>query len=245
MEDKLDILGIYDSGSNVSLINSKLLRLKKQGHNVYKNANLITINGVKNTKGFTIIKIKIFNIEKQIGVYVVEGENFKYDFLIGLDIIKEFKLIQDENLEITQKPQEKKTEGGQHFENYMKTSTNKEDLNIVNFNEHVKDEEFNMDLSHLNNEQKSDINKLISKYKSSFAKDKYDIGTVKNYEAHIDLLVDTYCHKRPYRCSLEDKLEIEEQVSKLLERDLSENFQRNFQFKGGRCKGNNGYMLRR
>lgn len=222
LEDKLDILGIYDSGSNVSLINSKLLRFKKQGHNVYKNANLITINGVKNTKGFTTIKIKIFNIEKEIGVYVVEGINFKYDFLIGLDIIKEFKLIQDENLEITQRSQENKTEEEKHFEHYIKRSTNKEDLNIVNFNEHIKDEEFKMDLSHLNNEQICDINKLINKYKASFAKDKYDIGTVKDYEAHIDLLVDTYCNKRPYRCSLEDKLEIEEQVSKLLERDLIE-----------------------
>lgn len=48
------------------------------------------------------------------------------------------------------------------------------------------------------------------------------IGTVKDYEARINLLVDKYCCKRPYRCSIEDKLEIEKQVRKLLERNLIE-----------------------
>ncbi|VVC31152.1 Ribonuclease H-like domain, partial [Cinara cedri] len=36
-------------------------------------------------------------------------------------------------------------------------------------------------------------------YKAIFAKDKYDIGTVKDYEARIDLLVDKFCTKRAYR----------------------------------------------
>lgn len=39
-----------------------------------------------------------------------------------------------------------------------------------------------------------------------------------DYEAHIDLLVDKYCCKRPYRCKIEDKREIEQQISKLLEK---------------------------
>lgn len=63
---------------------------------------------------------------------------------------------------------------------------------------------------------------MIEKYKTAFAKDKYDIGTVKKYEAHIDLLVDKYCSKRPYRCTIEDKKEIEEQIAKLLEKNLIE-----------------------
>lgn len=48
------------------------------------------------------IKIKIFNIEKVTNVFVIDKENFQYDFLIGLDIIQKFQLIQDENLEIKQ-----------------------------------------------------------------------------------------------------------------------------------------------
>jgi len=45
---------------------------------------------------------------------------------------------------------------------------------------------------------------------------------VKDYEAHIDLIVEKYCYKRPYRCTIEDKKEIEEQIAKLLEKKLIE-----------------------
>lgn len=67
------------------------------------------------------------------------------------------------------------------------------------------------------------IDELISKNKTVFAKDKYDIGKVTDYEAHIDLLVEKYCSKRPYRCcTMEDKKEIENQVAKLLEKNIIE-----------------------
>jgi len=39
------------------------------------------------------LKIKIYNIEKTMDIFVIENENFNYDFLIGLDCIKKFKLI--------------------------------------------------------------------------------------------------------------------------------------------------------
>jgi hypothetical protein len=89
LNDTLEISGIYDSGSNVNLINSKLLCLKKNPINKNKkNANLKTINGVKKTIGMVTLKIKIFDIEKSINVFVIDGKNFDYDFLIGLDCIK-------------------------------------------------------------------------------------------------------------------------------------------------------------
>jgi len=53
------------------------------------------------------LKAKIFNIEKKINVFVIDEKNFEYDFLIGLDCIKEFQLNQDENLRISQKIQNK------------------------------------------------------------------------------------------------------------------------------------------
>ena len=54
------------------------------------------------TKGLITIKIKIFNIEKEMDVYIVEEENFQ-DFIIGLDMIKTFTLMQNEKLQISQK----------------------------------------------------------------------------------------------------------------------------------------------
>lgn len=97
-----------------------------------------------------------------------------------------------------------------------------EDKCEINFNEHIDISNFNISVDHLDVQQRSKIDELINKYKSLFAKDKYDVGSVKGYEAHIDLLVDTYCTKRPYRCNFEDKKEIEQQVSKLLKNKLIE-----------------------
>lgn len=45
---------------------------------------------------------------------------------------------------------------------------------------------FEISLNHLDIGQQSEIDK----YKSVFAKDKYDVGTVREYGAHIDFIVD-------------------------------------------------------
>lgn len=116
-------MGIYDSGSNVSLINSKLIRLKGEEKNIRNNIKLLTINGVQKTKGLTTIKIKIFKIEKKIDVYIVDGKNFRYDFLIGLDTIKEFSLIQNKNLKIEQNSEENFTNENFTDENEGKKRT--------------------------------------------------------------------------------------------------------------------------
>lgn len=228
LNDKLEIHGVYDSGSNVSLINSKLLKIRGEGNNLNE-ANLVTINGVKKTSGLTTLKVKIFEIEKNVDVYIIDEQNFKYDFLIGLDLIKIFKLTQNEELKITQKiylnnKNETEVEDiSTNMDLKVKESNNiiKEEYKI-NFNEHVKEEDFDMKINHLKEYEKLEINKLINKYKSIFAKNKYDIGTVNGYEARIDLLVDKYCSKRPYRCTVEDKKEIEIQIAKLLDNKLIE-----------------------
>lgn len=61
-----------------------------------------SVNGVGTTKGLITIKVKIFDIEKEMDVYIIEKEDFE-DFIIGIDMVKSFKLTQDEKLEITQK----------------------------------------------------------------------------------------------------------------------------------------------
>ena len=88
--------------------------------------------------------------------------------------------------------------------------------------EPINTNEFEISINHLSLPQQLEIEKLIDKHRSVFAKDKYDVGTVKIYEAHIDLMVDKYCYKRPYRCTIEDRKEIENQIAKLLERNLIE-----------------------
>lgn len=175
----------------------------------------------------TTIKIKTFEIEKTVNVYIIDKEDFNYDFLIGLDIIEKFNLIQNENLKITQKNEYKMEENSINKEIYsklldMKNKNYDEEKYTINFNEHIEENNFQLQIEHVTKNQKSEINRLVEKYKFIFAKDKYDIGTVRDYEARIDLLVDKYCSKRPYRCTLEDKIEIEEQISKLLDKNLIE-----------------------
>lgn len=213
LEDKLEINGTYDSGSQVSLINSKLITIKNTTEDKNK-IFLKTINGVTQTKGLVNIKIKIFNIEKYIDVFIVERNDFE-DFLIGLDIIKKFKLSQDENLHISQKQY---TDEGTSI--IYKNKEIKEAK--IDFNEHIKKNDVEITLCHLDNEEKAEIERLIEEYSTLFAINKYDVGTVKNYEARIDLVIDRYCSKRPYRCTIEDRKEIEDQVAELLERNLIE-----------------------
>ena len=49
---------------------------------------LTTINGVKKLDAIVTLKVKIFENEEDMDVFVVDKESFKYDFLIGLDCIK-------------------------------------------------------------------------------------------------------------------------------------------------------------
>lgn len=168
--------------------------------------NFRTINGVFKSDQLIKIKVKILNIEEYIDVFIINNENFNYDFLIGLDCIKKFKLIQNEKLEIEQK----------------KSDFTDKQIFQINFNEHVDLENFKILTNHLSYDKEEIIQNLINKYKNIFAKDKYDIGVVKDYEARIDLIIDKYCSKRPYRCTIEDKKEIEKQISELLKRNLVE-----------------------
>ncbi|GBP78401.1 hypothetical protein EVAR_58191_1 [Eumeta japonica] len=92
----------------------------------------------------------------------------------------------------------------------------------INSNEGIDVKKFDIDTTYLEHDQKIKISALLNDYKHIFAKDKYDIGQVKNYEAFIDLQVEKYCSKRPYRCSLDDKKEIEKQIEQLLKNELIE-----------------------
>lgn len=103
-------MGTYDPGSQVSLINSKWIKMKDNRENVIEKDNrkdvnkifLKSVNDVNHTNGLVRIKIKIFNIEKEVDIYIVEREDFE-DFIIGLDLIPMFKLRLNESLEVSQK----------------------------------------------------------------------------------------------------------------------------------------------
>lgn len=54
--------------------------------------------------------MKIFDFEENIDVYIIDGGVFQYDFLIGLNIIKQLRLIQNGTLKISEIKKIEKTE---------------------------------------------------------------------------------------------------------------------------------------
>lgn len=231
LEESLEVKGLYDPGSRITVINAKLLNKKLMKNK--KNYKLKTISGWGSSCGFIKLKAEIHCIKGVLNAFVYDNENFNFDLILGLDSIQRFGLTHDENLNI-QFQNAKQTES-----EIINLKTNKDsdikfknedirvDLKIdnryeINFNEFINTKEFKIDLDHLSEDGKEKIQNLVNNYKDIFAVDKYDVGKVRNYEAFIDLQIDKYCSKRPYRCSINDRKEIEEQVSQLLKHGLVE-----------------------
>ena len=55
------------------------MKIKNKEINNFTNTNLRTINGVKKTDGIITLKIKIFNIERETELFIIDNENFNHD----------------------------------------------------------------------------------------------------------------------------------------------------------------------
>lgn len=113
-----------------------------------RNANLRTINGEKKTRGIVRMNVQIFETEEEVDLVVIDEENFDHDVLIGLDMIKKFKLIQDEKLKITQRTADQT--GDKEDLNEERESQNlSEEKFLINFNEHMEQENFKIGVGQL------------------------------------------------------------------------------------------------
>ncbi len=189
--------------------------LKKLNKNIIidKEYTFRTMSGEDRVKGVTYLLMKILDIEKNMRFFIIDKENFKYDFLLGLDCIKQYRLCQDHELNITQNKEKLP------IQNENTVTKERE----VNWNEFIPVEEFEVKTEHLDTKKKKKkIFDLINKYDTIFARNKYDVGTVKDYEAHIKLSEKRYVAKKPYRCSYWDQQETERQVAELLQHGMIE-----------------------
>lgn len=78
--------------------------------------------GMAKTEGIVKISIKIYNLEEDFQFFIVKEDVIDCEFLLGLDLIKKFKLCQDENLIISQKQKIKNLD---KENNISKISTNR------------------------------------------------------------------------------------------------------------------------
>lgn len=212
-----DVEGIYDSGSNATLVNYHVIKRLKQDlmkcKGVFK-----TLSGISFTQNRAKLTLKVNEIEEEMDVFVVRNSQFSYDILLGLDAIKKFKLVQNENLDVYQKV------GEGRFEKISKicekTVRNKE--RESNLNDYVQVSELGTNLSYLAPENRKKVIALMRTYESVFARDKFDVGLIEKHEAEIRLTEYRYVSKKPYRCSIPDQKEIDTQIGKLLAAGLIE-----------------------
>ncbi|KAK0174321.1 hypothetical protein PV327_010106 [Microctonus hyperodae] len=141
---------------------------------------------------YPLIKLK----KKQYKKIISGGENIKE--VAGITKSKgtgtfPVEICNDENLQISQKSDINKNE------NRNNTETEERDFLKVN---------------------QMNLEKILVENEQSFAKSKFDIGVSKNYEASIKLMQTKYIAKKPYRTSIQDKIEIETQINGLLKAGL-------------------------
>lgn len=168
--------------------------------------------------GFTLLSLSIGNIESRVLALVIDIPCFKYDFVIGLDLIPTFKLSVSENLVVSQ--------GGSSLLSLSSVSSNSipvlTALNVIRSVEpsFMNSEMLPDKLSHLHNSQRDSLFNLICKFSSSFANHAFDVGNVQNHECRIELNSTRYISKKPYRCTFADQDEIDRQVNELLTHGL-------------------------
>lgn len=156
INDQKEVEGVYDSGANASFIHQKIIDQIKQDKSMFK-----SISGKDFTSSRTKLRMKINKIDKEIDVYIVLNDNVTYDLILGLNVIRKFKLKQDENLRVGQKVGDKEEIIFNRKEERRNNQRKK--INVTEYME-------TGNLGHLNNLQKKEVCQLLEKYKDVFAK---------------------------------------------------------------------------
>lgn len=227
INEKINCKGIYDPGSNISLVNYNLLQKYNVPITKINESKFCMVSGIGKVDGAVLLKVQIMNICRTVLVFVIRSDTFHNEFLIGLDLVKIFGLCQNQKLEISQDISELSKSDVEIANFNLKNSSNSTYFNIndsaqVNFNEYINVDDFSANLDHLGRNEKMAIESIINKYSAVFAKDKFDIGSVSDHEATIKLMEHKYVSRKPYRCSIDDQKEIDSQISKLLSSNLIE-----------------------
>ena len=94
---KVPAVGLYDSGSNISLINYKFWKENFSKQKIISGGkNIKGISGQVQAENSVCLKVNIGKLEKDFPFFVLKSENFGEDLLLGLDAIQKFRLCQDE-----------------------------------------------------------------------------------------------------------------------------------------------------
>lgn len=178
----------------MSLISYEYFVKRKLDKDISGDGVIKTIAGNSKSEGVVSLKLRIFDITEIIKFFIVKSSSFNENVLLGLDCIKKFKLCQNEHLIISQNLDKK--------------------VNVV------QNASALIDFS--NFDSTPEVRRILDTYKDAFAISKFDVGLVNNMEARIKLTENKYVSKKPYKCSLQDQIEIESQIKELTNAGLIE-----------------------
>lgn len=157
INNRYNYQGVYDSGSNISLINFEFLHRNKIPFIKLYGSEFNMVSGKGEICGVVKLEIKIMNIREKVLVFVINDKKFHYGFLLGLDLIKTFRLCQNEKLEISQNILESLNSGTDFC-----TTNNNSNSQLVDINvNHIPRVNFN-DLDHLEKDKKIAIENVIN-----------------------------------------------------------------------------------
>ncbi|RWS22051.1 gag-pol fusion protein-like protein, partial [Leptotrombidium deliense] len=167
--------------------------------------------------------------KQKVLLYVLRNANQK--LLLGLDLMREFKLKINDDFRIFQKVDlNNEIFEDEIISNYTQNanSVKHEKLNAtVNSTETIAREECDTtsnsnecNENNLSESEKQTVNELINEFNDVSSKDKYDIGTINIEQCRVELTTKVPINLRPYRCSPDDQKLIDEQVAQLLKHNL-------------------------
>ena len=193
---------IYHSGSNVSCISDKLIN--ELNIKILENKRNLTFKSVNNVGRFlgrVQVKLHIGYYSKVVNLFVIK--NIQQPMLIGLDLIKLFKLNINHHFKVKQTITiANRTIEEEIASNYSKCVINT--LQLTNTNDTIKQKR----------------NKLITKFHFIFSQNRYDIGMIQTEKCTINLTNNIPINLRPYRCSIKDQEILREQIQNLLDHGL-------------------------
>ena len=185
------IEAILDSGANISVIElsqTKDLNLKVEKQNL----NMSSVHKKSRTFGWAIVRMKIGMVTSLVKLFVLEDTTLKGKVLLGTNVSEGFNLVID-GVNVTQK----------HFIPIKRErKVTKETLCTK-----VAKEE----------KQNDEIDELLKRFHTLFAKKDTDLGKIEIEYCKIPLKEERNIAIRPYRTNIKDQEVIEKQVENLLE----------------------------
>lgn len=197
--------GLLDSGADASAITLRALKKFDKFRYVPANITYNTTSTPGSIIGITALQIKIMNVMKTVILFVIDPQHFHFDFIIGTDCISLFRLNLDHKLNVSQSEP---------------ISFNVTSLENNLWNDYFTHELFDNKIKHLDGSHRLAISDFIIRNHKVFARDKFDVGNVRNYSCSINLSSNSYVTRKPYRCSHDDQQIIDRQCQTLLSKGM-------------------------